>query len=1625
MRQTKSSILTSLISLVLCITMLLGTTFAWFTDVVTSGSNIIASGKLEAQLHWSDKLLPEDSNGWHDAESEAVFNYNLWEPGYTELRYVKVSNNGSLNFKWKLSIKAEGEVTDLSDIIDVYYVNPVTNELTKNDLSKLTPAGTLTDILANNSGETGRLAPGTSSILAIAFHMDELAGNDYQGKTLCENGFSLNLLATQDIGESDSFGDDYDADAEWPGTSLNFNGSASLTRVPVIYGALANNITIDVGNGISADLPVGVKIAEGASSLDLTVTGVEADGNLSLDNGANAISYDVHISGIASDNTTPMIVNLGAVLQAGLTDTELKLYHNEGDTPVLMTRVASADDFAIHNQYTYDSETGNVSIYVANFSVFSAVKTSADLWDGNIDKSWYNEDVKEFTLNNAEEFAGFRVLVDEGKTFKDKTVNLGADIDLNNKPFDPIGFGYADKGGQAFMGTFDGQGHTIYNLYQNCWELDPDKVNYGTYTYSTAGAGLFAFILNATIKNVAVSGAEIVFECVDMGIVVGYAQGVCHFENIVVTNSKIANYNRYTGGVVGEVSYGPYGTDTTKGYSHTFKNVTVDSTVKVCGLWGSFGCGMGGVIGGKWNDATVYMENVVSAPVMDVYNDVVSAYQWYAFRGCGMLIGHTEEPYSDGRTSGIATAKFLTCENVKVYYGDWVNYTYYEFAEQDSGTGRSYPWVRAEAGEYCDAFSNIRYGVPTFNGVKITVENADEYASNFTRIIFDQLYGADRGMYGKADHDGVTVINGNKKTIYINNNGEWENLKLHYWYQHGDDTWTNVDEDGITLTEECGVYKVELPAYADGFKITADDNKESEEFDLSNIENDTTCYLAKVASVGETSYYILADAINNADGKTVTLLEDVVLTQSIVIDGKNVTIDLNGKTINAAFNAEIVEVLLVKNGANVTITGEGTMTATGNGADVDHVEVISAIDGATVVIDNGTFISYGCTAIYATRGASVTINGGYFDATEKYNGRYYTLDINELETDGFGEIIVNGGTYKNFDPANHTTDGPNYTNKLSDGLHSVKEGDTYKVTTDHSFVDGVCSCGATRTTTEYEFIFGANGEAEHKDGSSSKNTYTETVDGLTLSITNGEYIYPESYDALGNSCLKIGKSGEPGLFTFTVPENVDKVIIHVAGYKDEKGYIIVNDTLYTVSTLSDNGEYTAIEIDTTQNKTVNFATVNKTDDRCMINTITFVDYVVIEEHECNQNTFVSGTEATCLEDGLTDGAKCDICGAITKEQEIIPATEHTEVVDAAVDATCTETGLTEGKHCDICKEVIVAQTEIPATGHTFVDGVCGCGEKETTTITMDIFANQGALSNKVITWTSENVVVSNKQGSTAIRTSDTDHFRIYANSTLSISTDNGRTITNVVITCTSSEYANVCKTSFLNDDHTAVVSGSTVTVTFDSPVEFVSITASAQFRINKVEVTYLSNNSENEGGETTEPEHVCEHICNECGFCTDNGCTESACANKCKGHVELTEKEYSYTFTSKQYSANGTKTLGEVNWSVNGNGGYWGYDGTKGQQFGSGNNPYKSLTLTSEEFSNVSSITINTSGASSIKGSVKVYVGDTFISEITLTEKATSYTIEVSNLSGEVKFEYTQTSSKAIYIKSIVIEYAE
>lgn len=133
---------------------------------------------------------------------------------------------------------------------------------------------------------------------------------------------------------------------------------------------------------------------------------------------------------------------------------------------------------------------------------------------------------------------------------------------------------------------------------------------------------------------------------------------------------------------------------------------------------------------------------------------------------------------------------------------------------------------------------------------------------------------------------------------------------------------------------------------------------------------------------------------------------------------------------------------------------------------------------------------------------------------------------------------------------------------------------------------------------------------------------------------------------------------------------------------------------------------------------------------------------------------------------------------------------------------------------------------------------------------------------------------------------------------------------------------------------------------------------------------------------------------------------------------------YSYTFESKQFSSNGTKDLGGVSWTLAGDGGYWGYDGTKGQQFGSGNSPYKSLTLSTTGISGtIQSVTVNASMANDGVGTISISVGGTsYLSNQSLTSSAANY-IGTGSSSGTIVISMSQTSSKAFYIKNITVTY--
>ena len=103
---TKKALMASALSLLLCFSMLVGTTFAWFTDSVTSANNIIKSGNLDVELEYSTDMV-----NWTavDANTNIFDDEALWEPSYTEVVYLRVSNLGNLAFKYKLGIEIADE----------------------------------------------------------------------------------------------------------------------------------------------------------------------------------------------------------------------------------------------------------------------------------------------------------------------------------------------------------------------------------------------------------------------------------------------------------------------------------------------------------------------------------------------------------------------------------------------------------------------------------------------------------------------------------------------------------------------------------------------------------------------------------------------------------------------------------------------------------------------------------------------------------------------------------------------------------------------------------------------------------------------------------------------------------------------------------------------------------------------------------------------------------------------------------------------------------------------------------------------------------------------------------------------------------------------------------------------------------------------------------------------------------------------------------------------------------------------------------------------------------------------------------------------------------------------------
>ena len=263
-KATKRALLTSVMALVMCVVMLVGTTFAWFTDTAKTNVNTIKAGNLHVQIQ--DEAGKEIGTlKWVDKAGNAIVDQDaiLWEPNCTyKLTPFKIVNTGNLALKYKIEITGLDGGAKLLKVLEFTYTTENGGTFNMNAEGKLAANG------------------GATELITVSVHMDENAGNEYQNETL--TGVKINVVATQDTVESDSNGNTYDENATYPVVAKNQDDVNDA-----ITSATEKNVTIAVPAGTTT-LDSGIA-HEGSKSRNVTFIG---DGSQTVDVVKNAVGAE-------------------------------------------------------------------------------------------------------------------------------------------------------------------------------------------------------------------------------------------------------------------------------------------------------------------------------------------------------------------------------------------------------------------------------------------------------------------------------------------------------------------------------------------------------------------------------------------------------------------------------------------------------------------------------------------------------------------------------------------------------------------------------------------------------------------------------------------------------------------------------------------------------------------------------------------------------------------------------------------------------------------------------------------------------------------------------------------------------------------------------------------------------------------------------------------------------------------------------------------------------------------------------------------------------------------------------------------------------------------------------------
>ncbi len=386
-KHTKKALFMSALSILLCLSMLVGSTFAWFTDTASTGVNTIVAGNLDIALYEGTQTV---TNG----EVTAV-NYNnevststklfddsvLWEPGHVEVAYLKLDNIGSLALTYQMKVNVVGEVIGESVLGNEIYLSKVlkydvveigASEFFKNRAAALNGVENAAD-LATETIKGDMKADDPAKYFAIIVYMPTSTGNDANHKTGTQApqiSLGIDLVATQVEAESDSFDNTYDSNAK--DIIAELFPIRSVKPVTKDQNGEVQSVTVTetatVGNEPNKEvLNVVVPAAaidENAENVEVLVSKADAPSNFSVgsDNEAVVNALDVEVLGLKANNTA--LVTVKQYVGTGITG--FKLYHNT----TLMKGKASLAEVTADQDYYYGEDDGYVTFLSSTFSPF-------------------------------------------------------------------------------------------------------------------------------------------------------------------------------------------------------------------------------------------------------------------------------------------------------------------------------------------------------------------------------------------------------------------------------------------------------------------------------------------------------------------------------------------------------------------------------------------------------------------------------------------------------------------------------------------------------------------------------------------------------------------------------------------------------------------------------------------------------------------------------------------------------------------------------------------------------------------------------------------------------------------------------------------------------------------------------------------------------------------------------------------------------------------------------------------------------------------------------------------------------------------------------------------------------